>query len=67
MQRTTMKYQHLLNKPPMVDQCQTIANELADNTLEMCSDGAFEKASGISSHGWVCASSLLETKIATGN
>ncbi len=31
-----------------------------------CSDGAHDKSNGVASHGWVFASSLVETVVSTG-
>jgi hypothetical protein len=59
--------QHLLNRPPTEEQCQDIACELENDTLVVCSDGAYDKNKSVASHGWVITSSLVETELAGGS
>jgi len=60
-------YQHLLHQPPTEEQCQDIANELENDALVACSDGAYDKNKSVASHGWVIASGLVETELAGGS
>jgi ribonuclease HI len=64
-QNTPAFFQHLLNNPPTEQECQAIAEELQDKTLEVCSDGACDETQALSSHGVVFASGLSHEKVAS--
>jgi hypothetical protein len=59
-------FQHLLSCPPTKAEYQDIAQELSEEQLVACCDGAHYKLTSIASHGWVFSSTLMRTPIATG-
>jgi hypothetical protein len=64
LENTPVFYQWLIGrKPPKILQCEAIEEELR---LVACSDRAYDKGDGISSHGWVFASQSLKTIQAEG-
>jgi hypothetical protein len=58
-------YQHLLNSPPSEEECQTLATELQEQHLVVCSDGACDTQVATASHGVAYASSLLQQILVT--
>lgn len=63
---TPIFYQKLLNTLITQAACEELAEEAKNGTLVACNDGAHDKQLSLASHGWVFASSLLESPITTG-
>jgi hypothetical protein len=62
---TPQFFQHLISTPLTETQCSDIANEISEESLVMCSDGAHDASRQVASHGLVFGSSLLRQTITT--
>jgi hypothetical protein len=64
---TPMFYQHLIGPtPPTATACKRICNEVLEESLLACSDGAYDAATGKGSHGWVITSEIEQETAASG-
>ena len=67
LQNTPAYYQKLIGPhPPNATQCHEISQEILQDALVACSDGAYDQSSSVASHGWVFGSGTLEIQQATG-
>jgi hypothetical protein len=58
---TPLYYQKLLGPhPPTATQCHDISQEILQEALIACSDGAHEYSLSTTSHGWIFGSATLE-------
>jgi hypothetical protein len=67
LQNTPGYFQKLIGPhPPTEAQCYDIFQELLQDALVVCSDGAYEHSSSVPSHGWVFGTNTLEIQQASG-
>jgi hypothetical protein len=65
--KTPIYFQKLIGPhPPTEEQCYEISQEIIQDDLVACSDGAYDQSTLSASHGWAKGSNTLEMLQATG-